>query len=230
MKKVKRLLAVGVAVGLTVAGSMVTYADEWKRDDSGSWYQKDDGSYPAGGWEWIVQDISSGIACCYYFDSNGSLLVDTTTPDGYQVNQEGVWVENGVVQQKTVSAEELEKYRNEIEQKQKEAEETSVEDAKEALYEAEDMSFYYREQAVFGYLEALGFDTNGLTISREEGVRYSTGLMFGGSGDKMYNMLKYNSQNVMKKIAEYMSGKSYLDEDGAKTDNLIVAVEEYLYK
>ena len=44
----------------------------------------------------------------------------------------------------------------------------------------------------------------------------------------MYNMLKYNSQNVMKKIAEYVRGKSYLDEDGEKADNLITAVEEYL--
>lgn len=228
MNAVKRLLAVGAAIGLTVAGSMAAYAGEWKFDDTGWWYQNDDGSYPTDKWEWIVQELTSGLAYCYYFDSNGYILKDTTTPDGYQVNPDGVWIENGEIQKKFLDAEEINKFRNELEQKKQERDEASVQDAKDALYDAEDMSFYYRGQAVFDYLEALGFNTTGLSISRDEGVRYTSELMLGGNGNSMYNLLKYNSQNVMKKIAEYVSGKSYLDEDGEKADNLITAVEEYL--
>ncbi|MBT9778474.1 hypothetical protein GPL15_18405 [Clostridium sp. MCC353] len=227
MKKFKALLAVGAAVGLIAAGSMISYADEWKQDDSGRWYQRDDGSYPADGWEWIVQDPSSGLAYCYYFDTNGYLLTDAVTPDGYQVDKDGAWVENGAIQQKNLAAKEAEKDRSGAGQKEEEKETISAEDAKKALYDAEEMSFFYREQAVFDYLEAMGFDTSGLTINREEGIKYSTGVM-AGRENSMYEMLKYDSQKALKRIAEYMSGKSYLDKDGEKSDNLIAAVEAYL--
>lgn len=37
----------------------------------------------------------------HYFDPNGFMLVDTTIPDGSQVNDKGQWVIDGVVQKKT---------------------------------------------------------------------------------------------------------------------------------
>lgn len=40
------------------------------------------------GWQWID-------GYCYYFNSNGVMLSDTTTPDGYQVNADGQWIEQG---------------------------------------------------------------------------------------------------------------------------------------
>ena len=37
-----------------------------------------------------------------YFDENGVSLTDTVTPDGYQVNGDGQWIENGEVQKKNI--------------------------------------------------------------------------------------------------------------------------------
>lgn len=52
-----------------------------------------DGTFGAKlkGWHWID-------GYCYYFDSNGKMAASTITPDGYQVNHDGQWVENGIVQ------------------------------------------------------------------------------------------------------------------------------------
>ena len=40
------------------------------------------------------------MAESFYFDSNGYVLRNTTTPDGYQVNRIGAWVVGGEVKQK----------------------------------------------------------------------------------------------------------------------------------
>lgn len=91
-------------------------AFEWFRFDKASfmmtgWYQDTDGNYyylnPVSdgtlggmvtGWHWIDGK-------CYYFQENsdgtkGALLKDTVTPDGYQVNELGEWMIDGVVQKK----------------------------------------------------------------------------------------------------------------------------------
>lgn len=79
MKKVKLLLAVGVASAVL---SMTSFAGEWKQDANGWWYQNDDGSYSTNTW----QEIGGKQ---YYFDANGYMLHDTTTPDGKQVGSDG---------------------------------------------------------------------------------------------------------------------------------------------
>ena len=79
------------------------YAGEWRQDETGFWYQEDDGSYPINSWKWIDGN-GDGIAECYFFDRSGYLAVNTTTPDGYTVDENGAWVLDGVVQ--TRSAEE----------------------------------------------------------------------------------------------------------------------------
>ena len=61
--------------------------------------QFDDGTYPKGRWAWIDTD-NDGMAEGFYFDSNGYVLRNTTTPDGYQVNRIGAWVVGGEVKQK----------------------------------------------------------------------------------------------------------------------------------
>lgn len=48
----------------------------------------------AAGWQWI-DDNNDGVEECYYFDANGYMLANTTTPDGYTVNADGAWTENG---------------------------------------------------------------------------------------------------------------------------------------
>lgn len=53
----------------------------------------------AGQWQWIDGD-GDGSAECYYFGEDGLFLTNTVTPDGYTVNSDGVWTQNGVVQSK----------------------------------------------------------------------------------------------------------------------------------
>lgn len=57
----------------------------------------------AAGWQWLDEN-NDGIAECYYFDEGGHKLTGTTTPDGYKVNADGAWVENGAVQTQASSS------------------------------------------------------------------------------------------------------------------------------
>lgn len=82
MKKVKLFFAVSVASAVL---SMTSFAGEWKQDASGWWYQNDDGSYPTNTWKEI-----NGKQ--YYFDNNGYILTNTSTPDGQKVDASGALI------------------------------------------------------------------------------------------------------------------------------------------
>lgn len=57
--------------------------NQWVKD-GGSWYHFDNAGYMQKGWV-KVGDY------WYYLDANGCMWFSTTTPDGYYVNQDGVW-------------------------------------------------------------------------------------------------------------------------------------------
>lgn len=90
MKK-KSLMILGLAIGMSLSMSLLSYAGEWKQDTTGWWWQNDDGTYPVNRWQWIDGN-NDGIAEYYYFNENGYLLVDTTIPDSYIVNKDGAWI------------------------------------------------------------------------------------------------------------------------------------------
>ena len=46
----KRVLVLA-ALALSSMMSISAYAGEWKQDNTGWWYQNDDGSYPANTWQ-----------------------------------------------------------------------------------------------------------------------------------------------------------------------------------
>lgn len=86
--------------GAMVAGmAMTSFAAGWQKNDTGWWYGTNAGNttWHANGWQWIDSN-NDGVAECYYFDANGYMLANTTTPDGYTVNADGAWTENGVAQ------------------------------------------------------------------------------------------------------------------------------------
>ena len=87
----KKNVAAMLAAVMVVGSSMTSFAGTWEPAGTDWKYIQDDGSYITNGWQWI--DGKS-----YYFDSNGIMLADTTTPDGYTVNADGQWVVNGVIQ------------------------------------------------------------------------------------------------------------------------------------
>lgn len=99
-KVLQTIEQVNNAAGVVSTGSSSTAAAapamsqaqaSWKSNASGWWYDNGDGTWPADTWMWIE-------GRCYYFDGNGYLLTNTTTPDNYQVNGNGEWVVDGMVQ------------------------------------------------------------------------------------------------------------------------------------
>ena len=63
-------------------------AATWANNDKGWWIQYADGTYLTNEW---YQSPTSGL--WYYMGADGYMLTNTTTPDGYKVNAEGVWVQ-----------------------------------------------------------------------------------------------------------------------------------------
>lgn len=64
------------------------------------WFDFGNGDYFKSSWQWIDGN-QDGIAECYCFDENGWMYENTTTPDGYTVNENGAWTINNIVQTKT---------------------------------------------------------------------------------------------------------------------------------
>lgn len=80
MKKVRLILTSAI---MAASMSMTALAGQWKSDSNGWWYQNDDGSYPVNQWKEIDGKE-------YYFGEDGYMLANTTTPDGYQVDENGM--------------------------------------------------------------------------------------------------------------------------------------------
>ena len=94
----KKEFYVAAALTISTVLSFTALAGSWKKDAKGWWYDYGNGSYPANKWEWIDGN-GDGLAECYYFNSNGYMAA-STYQDGYELNADGQWVNNGVVQRK----------------------------------------------------------------------------------------------------------------------------------
>ena len=100
--KIWKMASIVTVMSVTMSAS--AFAGEWKTGDNGKrWYDNGNGSYTSNGWQWIDAD-GDGVAEGYYFDGNGYLLTNTTTPDGYAVDENGAWRVNGVIQTKKVTS------------------------------------------------------------------------------------------------------------------------------
>lgn len=109
MKKMKVLLAAGI---MSMMFASTVFGAGWVQAGAGGpgevrwWYDLDGGQYYAGSaqgpqWQWIDGN-GDGTAECYAFDESGWMYANTVTPDGYQVNGDGAWMENGQVQTREV--------------------------------------------------------------------------------------------------------------------------------
>ena len=107
-RKTKAIAAVMMTAALMGAMSVTAFASGWQQNDKGQWYgtNEDNSQWYSNGWQWI--NDGENIAHCYYFDADGYILVNTTTPDGYYVNEKGRWttdlnlVSGGVFQVKYI--------------------------------------------------------------------------------------------------------------------------------
>lgn len=89
---------------MTGVMSMTSFAAGWQQNETGWWYgtNADNTSWSSNTWQWIDGN-GDEIAECYYFDANGYLMVNTVTPDGYVVDGNGAWVQDGNVQSKSMT-------------------------------------------------------------------------------------------------------------------------------
>lgn len=88
-------LIASTAMLLSVTCANIAHAG-WTQDPAGwKYYTEEDANY-TGEWKWIDGN-SDGVYECYCFGSDGYLLTNTLTPDGYIVNSDGAWTENGEV-------------------------------------------------------------------------------------------------------------------------------------
>ena len=96
--KRKLSLTLSAAALLSAVCTGPAFAGSWEmQEDYNRKYRMDDGSFAVSGWQWIDTD-QDGISECYYFGDNGNLYTDCVTPDGYFVNDDGAWIEDGQVQ------------------------------------------------------------------------------------------------------------------------------------
>ena len=102
MKKRMFLAAATAALSMMFAGSVFAGTYGWQQDANG-WAWKTHGGNLSAGWHWLDGNCDN-VSECYYIDGNGYMLANTTTPDGYQVNADGQWVENGTVRTRLFAA------------------------------------------------------------------------------------------------------------------------------
>ncbi len=93
----KHIAATILTAAMAVSMGITSFAGQWVSDSTGWRWQNDDGTYLTGVWEWLDGN-QDGIAECYYLGADGYMLHDTRTSDGYIVNSDGAWTENGEVQ------------------------------------------------------------------------------------------------------------------------------------
>ena len=102
MRKLKKIVALLMTAAIALGTATTSFAASWQSDNVGWWWQNDDGTWPSNSWQWLDGN-GDGVAECYYFGPDGYMLANTTTPDGYQVNADGAWVQNGAVQTQTTT-------------------------------------------------------------------------------------------------------------------------------
>lgn len=60
----KKTIAFGMALMTMVLGTnIMAFAESWKNDGKGYWWQNDDGSYPVNCWQWLDGN-QDGISEC----------------------------------------------------------------------------------------------------------------------------------------------------------------------
>ena len=109
-QKLRRVFfaGLGTACALILTDPVTVCAGTWSNQDGpNQWkYYTDDTTCAADGWYWIDGD-QDGLEECYYFDKDGMMLADTQTPDGYEVNADGLWTVSGLVQKREAAVQKL---------------------------------------------------------------------------------------------------------------------------
>ena len=93
-------LAFAAAAAVFLMSGIKAKAGQWGLLEGGTWVYWE-GDQKLTGWHWIDGN-GDGTAECYYFSSDGTMCANMPI-DGWQLNPDGAWVQNGVVQTKAVT-------------------------------------------------------------------------------------------------------------------------------
>lgn len=97
IKKVGLTLSLVSAISVC---SVFTALADWKQNDTGWWYEEENGSYIKNDWK-LINDK------WYFFGEDGYLYTNRTTPDGYKVDNNGEITEK-LTERKTEKTTEIE--------------------------------------------------------------------------------------------------------------------------
>ena len=95
-KLYRQVMVMSLATALAAGSAVTAFAGQWEQDEKGWRFQTGENAYHTNGWQWLDSN-GDGISECYYFNPDGYMAAATTTPDGYTVNADGAWTENGTV-------------------------------------------------------------------------------------------------------------------------------------
>ncbi|MBQ7174774.1 MAG: hypothetical protein IJR62_04850 [Lachnospiraceae bacterium] len=94
------IIALFLSLACAAALSIPAFAGYWANLADGSWVYWESHEQLIG-WHW-VDGNSDGTAECYYFGQDGKLVTGASV-DGWQVNGDGAWIQDGVVQTQAVT-------------------------------------------------------------------------------------------------------------------------------
>ena len=206
--------------------------NDWQKDAQGWWYKLPNGQWCANGWWWIFDTSIQGMKC-YYFDSNGYMLTNTNTPDGYQVNGLGEWIVGGSVQAVTapsardaMTSYEVSRAQREAEEEEEEWYEEDEEDSSSRYDEDEDDSHSRYDEVDSG----SGSESNAGQDSGQEsdGASSSIESFLQAARDYGYGNFLYDTsgENVTVSIVEDASIDTEIPVLGASSDDWSDRVEQ----
>lgn len=106
----KMALCIAFTAGAVLGSTATAFAGTWKTGEEPNqdkwWYDFENDTYALNGWYWLDGN-RDGIEECYYFDTEGWMLAETMTPDGYWVDINGAWTEDGVMQTRSIYARQM---------------------------------------------------------------------------------------------------------------------------
>mgnify|MGYP000853479572 FL=1 len=210
MKKFRGIKLAFATTALMAAFALNAQAGYWAQNTTGWWYDWGNGTWPASSWQWIDGN-SDGIAECYYFDRFGYCMINATTPDNYQVNASGAWVENGVVQTREVG---VSKSSNSIKadnptvvtsktkKKKKEKAEKDEQEEKQKAQEQETQEQRAETQKTTQYSGKYLYDMNSILSNH---IDRCNSLVTNKENKTVTRALRSNSAGYV----EYVAGKKY---------------------